>query len=344
LGESKSTTIHLPDVYCPFPSRINPHVEAVHERSLAWAAHFRLIQREAARRRFRASRFTWLSARLYPTAGLEELELLNAWMVWLFMFDDQFDDAPSAHTVDRVNSILDTYRAILVDPAASPPGDPAADALRDLCLRTYRRMPGWWRARYTRHVLRFLDTYTWTVTNHLTGVAPPLDVYLEKRRDNGAMQIAIDLIDLAEPAAPPESLRSGTPIETLARITNDVVCWTNDLFSLRKELARGDVNNLVVVLQKARSLTLQQAIGQVNDLIGAQVRLFEETERRLPAFTPQLEKHVRSYVCALEACMRGNLDWSAETYRYSHVELAETGDESGYLEDLLSTQAGTDLE
>jgi hypothetical protein len=119
-------------------------------------------------------------------------------------------------------------------------------------------MPGWWRERYARHVVRFLDTYTWTVSKHLSGVVPPLDVYLDKLRDSGAMHIAIDLIDLAEPTALPESLGSGTPIETLADIANDVVCWTNDLFSLRKELARGDVNNLVVVVQRARSPTLQR--------------------------------------------------------------------------------------
>jgi hypothetical protein len=75
-------------------------------------------------------------------------------------------------------------------------------------------------------------------------------------------------------------------------------------------------------------------------MIGSQVRLFEMTERRLPSFAPHFEKDVRAYVDSLKACMRGNLDWSAETYRYLHVAPSEG---TGYLEDLLSTGAETDI-
>src|SRR5436305_13588245 len=84
--------IRIPSMYCPFPSQISPYAQADHEHSLAWATRFRLIQGEAARRRFHGTNLARFTARAYPTASLEDMKLLNDWMVWFFVFDDQFDD------------------------------------------------------------------------------------------------------------------------------------------------------------------------------------------------------------------------------------------------------------
>src|SRR5579883_421965 len=310
---------------CPFPSRINPHVEAVHEHTLGWVQQFRLVRKPEAMSRFMASRYTWLAARLYPTAGLEELKILNDWMVWLFMFDDQFDDHPSAFTTARAERILQDFRTVMVDPIVPPSASPAVRALQDLCRRTYARMGTDWCRRYRQHVIQFFDTYVWTLENSLTNTIPPLDLYIERRRHSGAMHIATDLIDLAEHLQLPENVRQSPPISTLTRMTIDVVCWSNDVQSLNKELALGDINNLVLVLQQERSLSLVEAVELAYDMIAKEIRAFQSLERGLPNFPPHLQADVEKYVDGLRACMRGNIDWSAETYRYSHIERRNAG-------------------
>ncbi|HZV48549.1 MAG TPA: hypothetical protein VFD49_02125 [Candidatus Dormibacteraeota bacterium] len=336
----KDETVPVRTPHCPFPSRLNPHVEAVHEHTVEWVRRFHLVEKPAAMERFMASRYTWLAARLYPTAGLEELQLLNDWMVWLFMFDDQFDDHPDAFSVARAEHILDDFRAVVVDPTLPLAAGLAVRALRDLCRRTYARMGSQWCRRYRRHVLQFFDTYVWTLGNSLSKTVPPLDVYIERRRHSGAMHIATDLIDLAEHLQLPEAIRQTPPISTLTRMAIDVVCWSNDIQSLNKELALGEVNNLVLVLQRERSLSLEQTVELVHDMIASEIRAFQKLERVLPAFPPALRGEVERYVDGLRACMRGNIDWSAETYRYSHVESRNADRPASYLEDLLTPTDG----
>ncbi|MBE3559283.1 MAG: hypothetical protein IMW89_08665 [Ktedonobacteraceae bacterium] len=327
--------ISIPAIYCPFPSRISPHAEILHEHSLAWATRFHLVQREAAMRRFLASRFARLTARVYPTAGLEELQLLNDWLVWLFMFDDQFDDGLLGRQPEHIETVLNAYLAIFINPDSATPADPAAEALLDLYRRTFPRMPAVWQERYRQHFIKYFDTYNWTVRNRALGIVPDIASYVEKRRHSGGMTIGIDLIDFAEHIELPEQLLNSPQFEILNRTTNDVVCWSNDIISLEKERARGDVNNLVVVVQHAYGLTLQQAIDHVNALVTAQARLFEETERQLPAFAPELAPKVQKYLDGLKAWMRGNLDWSGETHRYSHVEHTASGQAVSYLDPIL---------
>jgi hypothetical protein len=329
--------IRTPQIYCPFPSQISPYAQAIQEHTLAWATRFRLISGAAAVDRFLSSRFSSATARNFPRADLEDLELLNDWTVWIFLWDDQFDDASTAISPDELETILDSYQTILVARGARPGSGPAAEALRDLCDRTFPRMPSQWRDRFVTHFVQWLDSYTWAVGNRQRGKVPTPDVYMENRRSNGAVYVEIDLIDLSEHVTLPETLRTSRPFETMHRITNDVVCWTNDIYSLEKELARGDLNNLVIVLKEAESMTLQEAVDRVSEMIAAQVRLFEETESCLPTFGPELDNDIRRHIGGLRSWMRGNLDWSARTARYSNVERTGAGRPASYLEDLLAT-------
>jgi hypothetical protein len=335
----ETVPVRAPD--CPFPSRINPHVETVHEHTLAWVQRFRLVRKPEARERFMASRYTWLAARLYPTTGLEELKILNDWMVWLFMFDDQFDDDPGSFTTARAEQILRDFRAVMVNPTIPPSASPAVRALQDLCHRTYAQMGIDWCRRYCQHVLQFFDTYVWTLENSLTNTIPPLDLYIERRRHSGAMHIATDLIDLAAHLRLPETVRQSPPLSTLTRMAIDVVCWSNDVQSLNKELALGDINNLVLVLQQEKSLRLAEAVELAHDMIAHEIRAFQALECSLPTFPPPLQDDVERYIDGLRACMRGNIDWSAETYRYSHIERRSAGRPASYLEDLLTPTEGT---
>lgn len=325
----KMDPIQLPAIYCPFPSRINPHVEVAGEHVLAWATRFRLIQKDSAIRRFLGSHFAGLAARAYPLVGLEELSLLSDWAAWLLLIDDQFDDGQAERGPEDIRSILDQYRAILAHPDAVPLQSPAAAALGELCQRTSVLVAESWWGRFSRHFAQHFDTYTWTAANRALRSVPDFDTYIEKRRHSGAMTMAIDLIEPAEHIVLPASLLASPEFKAMACITNDVVCWTNDIFSLEKEIARGDVNNLVLVIQQARSLTLQQAINVAATMISSAVQLFEQTERALPSFTPELRVAVQAYVGDLKAWMRGNLEWSAESYRYAYTR---PGEAPSYLE------------
>jgi 5-epi-alpha-selinene synthase len=296
-----------------------------------------LIQGEAARRRFLNSNFAWLTARAYPAATLEDMKLFNDWMIWLFMFDDQFDDGLPGKRLEEIQSTVREYIEICKNPDVISPQGPAAEAMCDLYRRTLPQMTPAWCKRFTQHFIQYLDTYNWTAQNHLQGTVPDINAYLENRYHSGGMTMSIDLIELAGHLFLPEELLLSQAFARLSRATNAVVCWSNDMVSLAKERARGDVNNLVVIFQQTYHLPLQEAIEQVNEMVTAEVHLFERIARSLPPIeSGRLADDAQKYLDGLKSWMRANLDWSAETHRYLRVEETQVGEVVSYVETILA--------
>jgi 5-epi-alpha-selinene synthase len=99
-------------------------------------------------------------------------------------------------------------------------------------------------------------------------------------------------------------------------MANNVVCWSNDIISLDKEMKRGDVHNLVLALRCEHQLVLQEAIDHAGELHDAEVRAFIDLEPRLPSFGAAVDAELARYVVILRSWMRGNLDWSHASGRY----------------------------
>ena len=86
-------TIILPRITYPFPSLINQHVEAAHAQNLDFVTQFGLVHSPEGIAKFNKARFAWLAARAFPNAELHELCVIANFNTWLFMLDDQCDEA-----------------------------------------------------------------------------------------------------------------------------------------------------------------------------------------------------------------------------------------------------------
>ncbi|XYI03583.1 terpene synthase family protein [Sorangium sp. So ce1128] len=261
--------------------------------------------------------------------------LATQWMIWLFMFDDQFDDGLPGRNISDIEGTVLEYIELCANPFRFAPRAPAAEALCELFSRTLPRMPVSWGNRFRTHFIRYLSTYSWSAWNHLQGIVPELNSYLENRYHSGGMVPSMDLIELTEGLDLPTEVILSEPVDRLSRACGNVVCWSNDIVSLAKEQARGDVTNLVVVLRHLYKCSLQEAVDRVNAKIVEEVRLFEEIESSLPEYQPGVSSQLKKYIAGLKAWMRGNLDWSAETHRYSSVEETRMGENVSYVESIL---------
>jgi hypothetical protein len=308
--------IVIPDLYCPFPSQINLYVEAIHAHSLRWVKRFHLVQQEVAFQRFAASRFAWLTARVHPLAGIDELALICDWHVWLFMFDDQFDDGEIGKQPERMQPVLEHLLAVVNDSCTTPRG-PIAESLADFWQRAARYTTPAWQRRFVCDLAGYFDAYRWEAQNRVQGCTPDVNTYIENRRRAGSMPLVCDLIDISQRVELPPDVYDCQELQILRRTTSNVVCWVNDLYSLRRDLTRGDMHNMVVVVQQARHCSLQEAINHVCTMVETDTRLFVETEQLLPSFSPRIDQEVRKYLIDLRGWMRGNLDFSRETPRYS---------------------------
>ena len=94
-----------------------------------------------------------------------------------------------------------------------------------------------------------------------------------------------------------------------------MVCWSNDLVSLDKELQQGDVHNLVQVLQHEHGLSLQRAVEQAKQQHDETLVAYLGAEQRVKEqFSDWRE--LETYLELLRARIRGIHDWAVVSGRY----------------------------
>jgi terpene synthase-like protein len=101
------------------------------------------------------------------------------------------------------------------------------------------------------------------------------------RRDAGAIIPSFDLFEFVESTTIPAELYSSRVYQRLITSAANVVCWTNDLMTLEKELAHDDKHNFVPVLGHALAIPLEDSVEEVAARAGREVELFLTAEAEL---------------------------------------------------------------
>lgn len=305
-------------LWCPFEAPMNAAVEQAHAESRAWGLALGLLGGDDARQRFDAAKFARLTARAYPRSAPVELVLVAEWNVWLFVHDDGCDAASSGSDPE---ALLDLYRelgGILRGAAARADATAPVRAFADLVPRILGPATAAWRNRFVAVVDDYFAACLWEARNRANRRVPTLAEYIRRRRDTGAVRTSIAMIERCEGITLPESVRAHPRVEALADACNDVVCWANDIISLPKELANGDVHNLVhVVAQERCGGDLDGAMILAADMHDARVAEFIHLAAELPRFDRTTDAQLAWFVETLCAWMRGNLDWALESGRYA---------------------------
>ena len=319
--------ITLPTLFCPFPSAVNPHREAVHEHTLAWARRFGLVKDEAAIARLRDAKFDSLVARTYPRAARDPLAIITDWLTWLFILDDECDEAEIGRRPERLAALhahgLETLSGQRPENLPAPPrprpNRPDAaliQALYDLRGRMEALMSRAWMDRFAVSIAEYFEASVWEARNRELETWPDSATYTQMRPFAGGMYVLLDLIDLTESDTLPLVARKHPYFQRLMLITSNAVLWCNDLFSLPKERAHHDMHNFALVLHHQEDIPLQAAVDRVAQLIKREVKHFIALEGRLPSFGPTIDGVAQRFVAALRTLMRSHLDWSRESGRF----------------------------
>lgn len=112
---------------------------------------------------------------------------------------------------------------------------------------------------YLLHAILFAET---SAENDL----PALDEFLVVRRAEGAAKPTLDLVELAARTDLPEQFRNSTAWRRLLDACADVLTWTNDIYSYKKERRAGNLFNLVDVLVHHGRLSEQDARARAVDM------------------------------------------------------------------------------
>jgi hypothetical protein len=323
----------LPSAFDVFQPSVNPQVDTAREHLERWVEEHRLVRKEAARRRFAHADFAWFAAVTYPTTDEEGLCLIADWFAWLFLLDDQFDDGMVGRDPERVKELMGQMAAVLVHDGGPRTGRRPAivEALADLWRRTTPRSTPAWRHRFVGHIAEGGLAAFWEAENRVGGVVPDEAAYIVKRRHTGAIYVCMDLIEIAELAEVPARVYGDAAYQDALRSACDVVCWTNDVYSLEKELSVGEYHNLVAVVEHDHGFTREESVRYVVTAIAAEIDRFLEGEgRTLTAFPGHAD--TAGNLAGMRSWMRGNLDWSAQTKRYRPETLRAANRPTDYLD------------
>ena len=296
-------------------------MQEAEEYAAAWVMRHHLLASSADRSRLSAMGPGALAAHCFPQATQAQMGLLAAWMSWLFVIDDRNDEGHQGRMPDLfAEELIGIHESALTGTAMC--SGPLGEALKEIWEQVHIPMSTFWRQRFRHNMASFFSAYISQAAHRALHQVPALDTFPQLRRDAGAIWPSFDLMEWVQGHALPPSLYMSRCYQELLTSAADVVCWTNDLLTVEKELAFGDVYNYVFVLQHARSCGLRTAIDEVVRQTDIRINTFLNVETALPETLDrlklgvELQAQVHANVGMLRAWIRGHVAWGEITGRY----------------------------
>jgi pentalenene synthase len=327
------------DFYMPFPGRRNPDFERARTDHLDWPRQFNLITTESAAQRHAAGSYAELASLFYPQASDDDLDLGVDLMSWFFLFDDLFD-GPRGEDPVAAKELTDAVASALDGPL--PDGSPLiAHGFADIWRRSSEGMSPDWAARSMRNWRSYFSGYVEeALSRHHDLPINSSGEYMALRRRTIGVLPTVDLAERTQHCEVAQRVYDSPLITVMLLIAIDVNLMFNDIASLEKEEARGELNNLVLILMRERGWTRKRSIANMQDEIRARLEQFTMLEGCLPELfasynlTPAEQQAVHQYrLNAVRSVIRGSYDWHRASGRYGE-EFARAAGARGYLEEL----------
>lgn len=297
----------------PVTARHHPEAGRLTRHAQEWAERFELINGADGAGRLARGAPARLAAAMLPDAAQPEADLAACWMTWTFFLDDAYEEGPGG-TTTAWSAVTDTFRPLLAWQPAPPGAPPLFRALGDLMDRLRRHTSPAWQRRFSGHLADALTAVRREIALRDTGVPPTLAEYRTLRRDTSGFVPTLDILEVCHRAELPPAVHGAPAYQDLLRAAIDTNAWSNDLYSLDKEVACGLVTNLVLILEHERGLTRAAARRTARAMIEDRAADLTRALHRLPPG----DAPVNRCATAVAHLVAGWLEWHARgTDRYT---------------------------
>ncbi|KAJ8597532.1 terpenoid synthase [Rhizopogon salebrosus TDB-379] len=311
--DSEPTGFVLPDLVsdCHYPLRLNPHCYPVSRASEQWLLNgARLVEPKITK--LMGLHAGELTAACYPDADAFHLRVCSDFLNWLFNMDDWLDE----FDVDGTREMRECCIAAFRDPVNFQ-----TDKLGGkMCKSYFGRFMQTGGSGCTERFINTMDLFFIAVAlqsdDRAKGWIPDLESYITIRRDTSGCKPCFALIEYAARIDLPDEVMSHPVIMAMEEATNDLVTWSNDIFSYNVEQSRRDTHNMIAVLMREQDLDLQGAVDYLGRLCKSTVQRFEDNRAILPSWGEELDRQVGIYVEGLQNWIIGSLHWSFDSTRY----------------------------
>jgi avermitilol synthase len=321
----------------PFPLRVNPHAEAA--RNLDWVRAHGLVGERSADW-YTSWDMPRLAACGFPDATGPGLDLCTDAMAFFFLFDDQFD-GPLGRAPDRVARVCQGLIDIVHGARPRPGGDPCSNAFADLWRRGTEGAPPGWAARVAHEWEYYFAAHAHEAINRVRGTPGDVEQYLHVRRGVAATALPLSLGERAAGITVPPAAFHSPQLRIMREIAVDITLMCNDVYSLEKEEARGDMDNLVLVIEHARRCGRDEAIAATRREVHQRCDRYQQLALDVPDLSARLDlsasqrADVRTYVDVMTAWISGYHAWETETARYRTALATLPSSGPGYFDRVL---------
>lgn len=313
------------DLDCPYIAAMHPAAEHVHEATVAWAQAMGLANTPTQVESLRESQIGHLVARVFPAAiDLTGLQIAVDWTTLFFCLDDHLEN--NIHGAVLAAAYLRVLLGVFRDGARPRLMDAFTQAFYDLRERMLElRVPNW-IPRFAACVERLFNGFVDEAKYRLTAIVPELHSYRKNRRNTVGLYTVLLVAELTDGGFLPPEVSEHPAVQELESVASNLVGLANDIFTVDRELARGEVNNTVLVLMHQEGLDLEAARALAIELHNAEMREFARRIDELPRFDPDTDAQLQRHVEILTSFVSGHRDWAVQTGRYRGAE-AEVDDE-----------------
>ncbi|WP_354639125.1 terpene synthase family protein [Kitasatospora camelliae] len=254
--------------------------------------------------------------------GTVGLELVSQWLCSMLTLDDEWDagrlsrdPARMLTTVTRLLMVINSPEALRDDP------DLYLASVRDVFQRARLWAPAEAVKRWADSQLESFMGAACVVAHRADARTMSLDDYLTVGPLDRGTRSCINIIEVAERTAVPQSELDTPRVRALTQAAKFLVLCAADVYSYRRESSQGALeSNIVDVLQRHHGTSQRQALLDAAALHDRTMCLFLKlSERTEKHASHELRRHIRQ----LHNLVSGNLEWGSTSHRYT-ADPAET--------------------
>lgn len=318
----------VPDFHLPFGNSKHPLAARANAEATSWALHHELVTTGAEQ--FTGIGCGHLAGRVSGEVPYETIVLLAEWMAWSFVLDDQHDHLIRTGELAAWRPVTDAITEYLKTGRTTTPSsrrNPLVNGFVDLCDRILAGLSAGTAARYRAHVPMMLRSLDQEAGNRASAGRPSIQDYVLMRRHSSQLLPMMDMVEAGLGIDLPQAVHDLPAFQAVVESAVDIISWGNDVFSLPKEHACGDNNNLVSLVSAWEGRSLPDAVQAVEARIQARIEDYVAAERRLFQVIDEqgeMEPRVRA---AVTRCVRSYEDWMIGTDLWQRYECTRYSDE-----------------
>ena len=189
-------------------------------------------------------------------------------------------------------------------------------ALRDLRRRILRQGGQGCLRRFTASAAHWFDAMRTEVLNRAGETPPSLLDYLRLREVSVGMYTEYALLDVTHGVRTNPAFWIDPDVRRLSVMAANIIAWSNDIFSYRKERQVSDPHNMVLLLGREHGMPEEDAILLTAQMHNREMARFMELVDAMRAARWIDALLLEPFVDMAMAWIRANLDWAAGSARY----------------------------